>query len=216
MGRILVLAGTNGAGKSSIAGAFLRQHGGTYFDPDDVARAIAASQPSLALREANSRASNRGKRLLEKAIETGGDFNLESTLGGKTITRLLRRAIDDGAEVVVWYVALATPELHLARIRARVAAGGHDIPEAQVRRRFDTSRLNLIDLMPGLAALRVYDNSKHADLAAGDVPEPGLILTMTRRKVIAHCELATAPTWAKPILAAAFTIDSAPTTRRSR
>ncbi len=213
MAQILVLAGTNGSGKSSVGGAFLRQHGGTYFNPDDVARDIIANQPSIEPREANSLAWNQGRRLLERAIEIGADFNFESTLGGKTITRLLQRAIDHGIEVVVWYVALASPELHLERIRARVAEGGHDIPEAEVRKRYDASRLNLIELMPGLAALRVYDNSKHADLAAGEAPEPRLILAMVRGKVTGHCDLATAPTWAKPLLAAAFTIDPSPTRR---
>lgn len=209
MGRILVLAGTNGSGKSSVAGAFLRQHGGTYFNPDDVARELIATQPSLELREANSLAWNQGKRLLERAIEHGTDFNFESTLGGNTITRLLQRGIDHGMDVVVWYVALATPELHLDRIRARVAEGGHDIPEAEVRKRYDASRLNLIDLMPGLAALRVYDNSKHADIGSGEAPEPRLILDMQRGTIVKHCDLATTPTWAKPILAAAFTLDPA-------
>ena len=208
-----MLAGTNGAGKSSVAGAFLRQHGGTFFNPDEVAREIAAKLPSPEVREANSLAWNQGKRLLERAIETGRDFNFESTLGGKTITRLLQRAIDQGIDVVVWYVALASPELHLERIRARVAEGGHDIPEAEVRKRYDTSRLNLIDLMLGLAALRVYDNSKHADIANGGAPAPQLVLEMERGKITDHCELATATTWAKPILAAAFTINPAATRR---
>ncbi len=213
MGQILVLAGTNGSGKTSVAGAFLRAHGGTYFNPDEVALALVTSQPSLAIREANSLAWHEGKRRLETAIAAGHDFNFESTLGGRSITRLLQHAIDVGAEVVVWYVALASPELHLERVRARVTEGGHDIPEAEIRKRYDTSRLSLIDLMPGLAELRVYDNSKHADLANGEAPEPRLILAMTKQNIVDHCALATAPGWAKPILAAAFAIDPAPQRR---
>jgi predicted ABC-type ATPase len=209
VGQILVLAGTNGSGKSSVAGAFLRSNGGTYFDPDEVARSLTTSHPSLAIREANSLAWHEGKRRLETAIAAGAHFNLESTLGGQSITRLLQHAIDVGSEVVVWYVALANPELHLERVRARVAEGGHAIAAAEIRKRYDTSRLNLIELMPGLAELRVHDNSKHADLAKGEAPDPRLILAMTKQKVVDHCPLAIAPAWAKPILAAAFAIDPA-------
>ena len=202
-----MLAGPNGSGKSSIAGALLRQHGGDYFNPDEVARAMADLDPMLDVREANSRAWREGVRLLVEAIASDRDFNLETTLGGQTITRMLRDAIAGGAEVVVWYVALATPELHVTRVKARVAEGGHDIPEDDIRRRFDSSRLNLIDLMPGLTVLKVFDNSKHADIARGEAPEPQLLLHMERGKIVALCDLATAPEWAKPILAAALAID---------
>lgn len=207
MSRLLVLAGPNGSGKSSVAGALLRQHGGDYFNPDEVARAIADVDPALDMREANSRAWREGVRRLEAAIARAHEFNFETTLGGQTITRLLQTAIARGIDVVVWYVALATPELHVARVQARVAEGGHDIPEAEIRRRFDSSRLNLIELMPGLAALRVFDNSAHADLARGEAPAPQLLLHVERGAIVHICDLATAPDWAKPILAAALAID---------
>jgi predicted ABC-type ATPase len=207
VGRLLVLAGANGSGKSSIAGALLRQHGGDYFNPDEVARALADIDPSLETAEANSLAWHEGVRRLEAAIAGDHDFNVETTLGGQTIPRLLRDAIARGTAVVVWYVALATPELHIARVAARVAGGGHDIPEAEIRRRFDSSRLNLIDLMPGLAALKVFDNSAHADLARGEAPRPELVLHMQGGTIVEVCDLATAAEWAKPILAAALAID---------
>ena len=69
--------------------------------------------------------------------------------------------------MVVWYVGLDSVERHLERIRARVARGGHAIPEDQVRRRYDQSRLNLVRLLPGLAELHVYDNSADGDPAEG-------------------------------------------------
>jgi predicted ABC-type ATPase len=69
--------------------------------------------------------------------------------------------------VRVWYVGLSSPELHIARVRARVAKGGHDIPEPRIRERYDASRLNLIRLLPRLSELWVYDNSVEADPDAG-------------------------------------------------
>ena len=84
------------------------------------------------------------------------------------------------AAVRIWYVGLDSPERHLARIRARVQHGGHDIPEADVRRRFDQSRLQLIDLLPHLAELRVYDNSLEASPHGGQAPRPRLVLHWVR------------------------------------
>jgi predicted ABC-type ATPase len=201
---IYVLAGTNGAGKSSIGGAMIRAGGGDYFNPDEAARQIAEANPGSSIAEANSVAWLEGKRLLERAIAERGNFAFETTLGGATMTKLLASSIDAGIDVHMWYVALASPELHLARVRARVSRGGHDIPEREVRRRYDASRHNLLELLRGLASLRVHDNSADADPATGIAPVPALVLHMERGQVLQHCELATAPDWAKPILLTAL------------
>jgi predicted ABC-type ATPase len=201
---IWVLAGTNGAGKSSIGGAMIRASGADYFNPDEAAQQIMAANPGCTITEANSAAWLEGKRLLERAIRERGDFAFETTLGGATIAKLLAGAIDAGIEVHIWYVALASPELHLARIRARVDRGGHDIPETDVRRRYDASRHNLIELLPRLTSLHVYDNSEAASPADGIAPEPLLVLHMEKGRVIEHCDLATAPDWAKAILLTAL------------
>jgi predicted ABC-type ATPase len=202
---IYVLAGTNGAGKSSIAGAMFERAGAAYFNPDDAARLIRARNPHLGQTQANSAAWREGVRLLERAIAEHRAFAFETTLGGRTITALLQRARAAGLAVHVWYIGLGRPELHLARVRARVARGGHDIPEARIRARYDSGRLNLIRLLPTLTALRLYDNSAEADPHAGVAPEPRPILHVVGGKVVWSCPLAETPDWAKPILAAALT-----------
>lgn len=201
---IYVLAGTNGAGKSSIAGAMFRQAGAEYFNPDEAARLIESANPGTIQEDANAAAWQQGVRLLERAIAERCDFAFETTLGGKTITGLLERALSSGIEARVWYVGLDTPDLHIARVRARVARGGHDIPEARVRDRFDTSRLNLIRLLPRLTELVVYDNSAEADPRSGATPEPLLVLRWARGKITESCALPLTPGWAKPIRAAAM------------
>jgi predicted ABC-type ATPase len=200
---IWVLAGTNGSGKSSIGGAMIRQSGGVYFNPDEAARRIRAANPDLPVEPANSAAWNQGKRLLERAISERHDFVFETTLGGETITGLLERALSEGLEVRIWYAGLSSPELHLARVRARVAKGGHDIPEADIRRRYDASRRNLIRLLPALTELRVYDNSADADPVGGHEPRPLLLLHVERRRIVA-IDLPRTPEWAKPIVAKAL------------
>lgn len=201
---IYVLAGTNGAGKSSIGGAMFLREGTTYFNPDDAAKRIIAANPGVAQNIANGAAWQEGKRVLQRAIDEGLTFAFETTLGGRTLSAVLESALSGGAEVRVWYVGLNSPELHIARVKARVAAGGHDIPEKKIRERYDESRINLIRLLPNLTELRVYDNSEEADPATGAAPELRLILHMERKKVIELCDLTTAPGWTKPILAAAI------------
>jgi predicted ABC-type ATPase len=201
---IYVLAGTNGAGKSSLGGAMFLETGADYFNPDEAAQRFRASDPGMTQEEANSAAWRQGKRLLERAISERLDFAFETTLGGHTIAGLLHQALSEKIEVRIWYVGLATPELHIARVRSRVAAGGHDIPEAKIRERFENSRLNLVDLMPKLTELRVFDNSEEGDLRNGVAPRPKLLLHMNRRKIMDSCDLTKTPEWAKPILVTAM------------
>lgn len=205
--RIFVLAGTNGAGKSSIGGATIRAHGAQYFNPDEAAARIRAAQPHLSATQANSAAWHEGKRLLQHAIAERMDHNFETTLGGQSFTRLLKQAAEAGFEVRIWYVGLASPEQHLARVKARVRKGGHDIPEADIRRRFDQSRLQLIQLLPHLTELRVYDNSHDADPHQGKAPKPRLVLHWQAGtvRVPAGAEaLAQTPEWAKPVVMGAL------------
>ena len=201
---IYVLAGTNGAGKSSLGGAMFLETGAEYFNPDEAALRFRAVDPGMTQEEANSTAWHQGKRLLERAISDRLDFAFETTLGGHTIAALLHRALSEKMEVRIWYVGLASPELHIARVRSRVAAGGHDTPEAKIRERYESSRLNLVDLMPKLTELRVFDNSEEGDPRRGIAPRPRLLLHMDHAKIVDSCDLTKAPQWAKPILATAM------------
>ena len=205
--RIYVLAGVNGAGKSSIAGAAFRQFGSDYYNPDEAARALMAANPALTQTAANSAAWREGVRLLKRAIEERLDFAFETTLGANTIPRLLARAASEGIEVYVWFAGLSSPELHVARVKARVRRGGHNIPEADIRRRYEHSRLNLIALLPCITALRLFDNSAEADPAAGKTPSPKLVMHFERGKILNPRDLAQTPDWAKPIVAAALKLN---------
>lgn len=208
--RIFVIAGVNGAGKSSIGGAAFRQIGADYYNPDEAAARLRKANPSLTQPEANSIAWQQGRRLLERAIAERLDFAFETTLGGNTIARLLAAAAAAGMEIHAWYAGLVSAELHIERVQARVRGGGHDIPERDIRRRYEHSRLNLIHLLPRLAALRVYDNSADGDPAAGETPAPTLVLHMRHGKILNPNDLAAAPAWAKPIVAAAMKLAATP------
>jgi predicted ABC-type ATPase len=208
--QIHVLAGVNGAGKSSIIGATIRDKGGEYYNPDEAAREIMAANPGLSQGEANAAAWKKGRELLERAIDQGLDFNFETTLGGNTMPALLAKAAERGTEVRVFYVGLGSPEAHIERVRERVRAGGHDIPEEDIRRRYKHSLINLVKLLPVLTELRVYDNSATADPKTGQAPQPVLVLHMERGRIVGPPDLTATPAWAKPIVAAALELTQGP------
>lgn len=206
---IYVIAGVNGAGKSSVAGEAFRQSGADYYNPDEAARRLMTSNPSLTQTEANSAAWHEGVRLLKRAIDDRLEFAFETTLGANTIPRLLRRAAKTGIEIYAWYVGLESPELHIARVQSRVARGGHHISDEDIYRRYEHSRLNLIELLPVVRAIRIFDNSAEADPVLGLPPRLILVLSMDRGKVLEPKDLSHTPTWAKPIVAAALKLDAA-------
>jgi predicted ABC-type ATPase len=201
---ITVFAGTNGAGKSSIIGATLIERGGTFYDPDAAARRIRAATLDLSVTESNALAWAEGRYQLERAIDLRQDYTFETTLDGTTIPALLAEAAASGLAVRIWYAGLSSPEMHVERVRARVAAGGHDIPEAKIREGYDSSRENLIQLLPSLTGLWLYDNSAEGDPNRGISPEPFLILRVEDGGIREACDLADVPTWAKPIFIAAL------------
>jgi predicted ABC-type ATPase len=208
---IFVLAGVNGAGKSSVGGAMLQEHGLDWFNPDTYARALVR-ELGLEQDEANARAWQHGRALLEAAIANRSNFAFETTLGGETISRLLGEAARTHS-LVMLYCGLASPELHIARVAQRVAQGGHPIRADKIRERWSTSRLNLIQLMPKLARLQVFDNSASVEIGE-EIPDPVLVLEMQGSRLIVPgrfdaAAMATVPAWARPIVEAAIQLAAA-------
>lgn len=210
---LLVLAGVNGSGKSSVAGARLRALGSDYFNPDEVTRQLR--EAGVAAADANSLAWREGRDRLQHAIMQGESFAIETTLGGHTLPALVDRACASH-DVTLWYIGLDTPEHHLARVAARTAAGGHSIPDRKIRVRWGTSRANLIALLPHVREVFVYDNSKEASLA--ERATPILLLHMRNGRVIEPSikQLADTPEWAKAIVESALRIDDSMRSRRKR
>ncbi len=203
---ITVLAGVNGAGKSSVGGAALRAAGGEFYNPDETAHRIRSHSGTLTTTEANAAAWREGRRRLETAIRDGTHFNFETTLGGNTITRILLEAAQSGARLRIWFVGLNSVELHLQRVAERVGKGGHNIPEAAIRSRWESSRVNLVKLIPHVTDLVVFDNSTHHDPHKGETPSPRMLLQIVDRQLMhPQPEDATrTPPWAKPIIMAAL------------
>ncbi len=200
---LYVLAGVNGSGKSSIGGAAIQQRGVDFYNPDTTARQLLAIHSGMTQAIANAHAWSLGREMLELAIAGRQTYAFETTLGGQTIPRMLIEAAKAGLKVKIWYAGLDSVELNLARVQARVAQGGHDIPEAAIRKRWNSSRRNLLRLLPHLDSLRLYDNSEEADPKTGKQPQPKLLLQIRARRLVGPV-LSDAPEWAKPIIEGAL------------
>lgn len=194
---IHVLAGVNGAGKSSIGGSAIRSAGGDWYNPDAVAREMQWHFPDRPMAEINSVVWQEGLSRLRTAIYDDADFVFETTLGGSTMTNTLLDAIAAGVDVRVWYCGLSSPALHIERVAARVARGGHTIPEDLIRTQWQRSMRNLCRLAPGLNRLAVFDNSRPLDIDGNPqlqrllYVDQGAVLEMTPEM----------PEWAKPVAA---------------
>jgi predicted ABC-type ATPase len=166
---------------------------------------IAASGCDQAV--ANAHAWTESVRRLDEAIAGGHSYAFETTLGGHTVAARIAAAARTH-DVMMWFCGLASPELHISRVHARVAAGGHGIPETRIRERYPQALQNLITLMPRLAHLQVYDNS--VEVPAGTpIPDPVLVLEMRKGRLVWPAPddvdaLRRTPDWAKPLMEAAL------------
>jgi predicted ABC-type ATPase len=153
-----IIAGPNGAGKTTFATEFLPLYAQCckFINADMIARGLSPFNPEAGLLRA-------GRTVLERFAEfvkAGDDFSFETTLAGRAYLPLLQRAKKSGFRLHLFYLWIPSPELALFRIRDRVESGGHNVPERDVRRRFNRSLKNLFALYrPWLDTLHCFDNS---------------------------------------------------------
>lgn len=155
---LYVIAGSNGAGKTTFAREFLPDyaHCLRFINPDLIAAGLSPFDPSAATAEA-------GKvvlREVQRATHGKDSFAFETTLSGRTYLHLLRQASEAGFILHLFYLWIPSPDLALARIRDRVEVGGHNVPEQDVRRRYPRSLRNLFTLYaPKMDTVHFFDNS---------------------------------------------------------
>ena len=153
-----IIAGSNGAGKTTFACEFLPMYANclNFINADLIARGYSPFDPDAGMLRA-------GRAVLERIADStsaGKDFAFETTLSGRTYVQVLRGVKKAGFRLHMFYLWIPSPELGLLRIRDRVESGGHDVPESDVRRRFDRTLGNLLTLYrPLLDTLRFFDNS---------------------------------------------------------
>jgi predicted ABC-type ATPase len=136
--QILILAGPNGAGKTTFAREFLPAEAQcpAFINADLIAAGLSPFRPELAA----VRAGRLMLQLIAEHTARRESFAFETTLAARNYARSIPRWRNQGYRVTLYFLALASPELAVARVAARVSQGGHDIPEATIRRRFATGR----------------------------------------------------------------------------
>ena len=154
---IYIIAGCNGAGKTTFAKEFLPREVRClrFYNADEIARGLSPLAPSVG-------AIKAGRLLLSEvrqSIHRHETFALESTLSGKTYVRTFNRALSLGYELELHYLWLSSVEQAIARVRRRVRMGGHDVPATDIRRRFKRSLVHLInDYLPLATRWVIWDN----------------------------------------------------------
>lgn len=146
-----IIAGVNGVGKSSLTGALLNRSNdlGTIIDTDKITAEIGGDK------------LKGGKIAIERinaSLEKGINFTQETTLSGSRTLKTIKRARELNYFIRLYYVGVNTAEESLKRIKNRVEKGGHDIPSADVIKRYSKRFSDLADVLPYCDEAYLYDN----------------------------------------------------------
>lgn len=154
----MIIAGPNGAGKTTFARSFLpvEAHCPRFINADLIAAGLAPFAPETA-------AIKAGRLMLAEIAECtahGHSFAVETTLSGLTYLRQIRQWREQGYHISLFFLALPSADVAVARVAERVKQGGHHIPEDVIRRRFAAGRHHFDHhYRPLVHAWALYDNS---------------------------------------------------------
>lgn len=149
MKRLVIIAGANGTGKTTLAKEFLKKYKVEFLNADEIALSISKNRESLF--ENRIKAGKRFILRLNEAIKTRKSIAVESTLAGRYLLKTIKSVKKHEFRVSIIYVFVDNPEIALRRIQARVDAGGHDVPKEDVLRRFYRSKTNFWKLYKNIA-----------------------------------------------------------------
>jgi predicted ABC-type ATPase len=153
-----VVAGANGSGKSTLTKISLDIDRHTLIDPDAIAKEIYPTNPE-------SVAISAGRQALIRAqeyVSAERSFVVETTLAGNTYLNLMKQVKERGWFVILTYVGVEGSNINILRVGDRVELGGHNVPRADILRRYDRSLTNLSKAAKIADRLILYDNSTDA------------------------------------------------------
>lgn len=150
--KLYIIAGPNGAGKTTLAKELVKEENISFLNADEIAKKCKDTTGIKA-----------GRMLLERLdglFREGQSIVWESTVSGNLHTRIITRARKFKYEIIFVYIFLDSVEQNLARIRQRVALGGHDVPSVDVRRRYMRSLANFKDITKRVSYWELYYNGE--------------------------------------------------------
>ena len=159
MPKMYIISGCNGSGKTTASYTMLPEffQCSDFVNSDEFAKGFSPFDPD----RASVMASRYILLKIRYMMDRGKDFSIETTLATRSLKKLIVRAQQQGYSVTVLYFWLNTPDLAVARVRARVAAGGHNVPEQVIRRRYRAGLQYLFDdYMPLADRWILADNSE--------------------------------------------------------
>lgn len=159
MPRLIILAGCNGAGKTTASYTFLPEilDCREFVNSDEFAKSLSPFDPS----SASVSASRYMLMRIEYLLEQNADFSIETTLATRSLVTIIRKAKAKDYKITLIYLWLQSPELALQRVRSRVASGGHNIPEDVLRRRYRMGISYLFDTYMPLCDNWVIADNTH-------------------------------------------------------
>lgn len=175
MPRLFIISGCNGSGKTTASYALLPEmlECREFVNSDEFAKSLAPFNPSSAYVAASRYMLFKMRRLLERRE----DFGIETTLATRYLLKIIKDAQKDGYYVTIIYFWLDSPDLAVARVKARVASGGHNIKEETIRRRYHVGLHYLFrDFMPICDRWILAANSVAPFTIVAESSEDGLIV----------------------------------------
>lgn len=145
---VLAFAGPNGSGKTTLTRGL--PVFGTYINADDLKKEYDIT---------DLEAAQHAESLRNQLLNSSADFSFETVLSTENNLLLLQKAKALGYEVQCVYVLTCDENINVARVRARHAAGGHDVPEAKIRARYHRALALLPQLIHVCDKVLVYDNT---------------------------------------------------------
>lgn len=145
-----IIGGVNGTGKSSLTGVLRTEI-------DNLGKIIDVDKLNIVYGDIVS-GGKAAIKLIDDCLEMGICFTQETTLSGHKTVATAKKALENGYYVRMYYVGLNTLDESLSRIKNRVAKGGHDIPEENVKRRFESRFSDVAAVLPYCNEATFYDN----------------------------------------------------------
>jgi len=156
--RIIIIAGSNGAGKTTFAREFLPKEAGCplFVNADLIAAGLSPFEPGTA----NIRAGRLMIEEIESHVRRKESFAFETTLSGRRYARMIPQWQENRYRVKLVFLYLKDVKIASERVRVRVRQGGHSVPEDVIRRRYDAGWRNFEQVYKRLVDTWIlYDNS---------------------------------------------------------